>query len=223
MDLMSEKIFAEDCPYCHTREVAFTIKFIAEARRNPYTGTESQDTFALCGKCGRAVVMTLTTQVDRLDSPRINISPSPPEPPDHLPDNIRSFFQQGMDNLSGNFDAAGAMFRKTLDVALKDKFSDIKGTFNQRIDEAAKQQGLTPDLADWAHQIRLDGNEASHGEEPFSQEDAQRLSSFTELVLRYLYTLPGMLERAKARRESPTPTQDNRPDEPPIISFKPGM
>ena len=98
------------------------------------------------------------------------------------------------------------MFRKALDVALKDKFPEIEGTLNQRIKEAKKQQRLTPELAEWSHQIRLDGNEATHGEEPFSQEDAQRLAAFTRLLLLYLYTLPGMLKQAqKGSDDNATP------------------
>ena len=57
------------------------------------------------------------------------------------------------------------------EAALKDKFPTIQGPLNQRINEAAKQQKLTPELAEWAHQIRLDGNDAAHGDKPLSQKD----------------------------------------------------
>lgn len=105
-----------------------------------------------------------------------------------------------MDNLPGNWDAAGAMFRKALDTALKGKFPEIKGDLHKRIEKAQEMRELTPALAEWSHQIRLDGNEAAHSEDPFSQEDAERLQTFTNLVLLYLFTLPGML--AKAQRAS---------------------
>ena len=104
-----------------------------------------------------------------------------------------------MENLPNNYDAAGSMFRSALEAGLKVKFPDIDGTLYERIKKAAAQQGLTPDLADWAHQIRLDGNDAVHGDEEFSKEDVERLHTFTELVFMYLFTLPGML--AKARDE----------------------
>ncbi|GAA0606347.1 hypothetical protein GCM10009416_49390 [Craurococcus roseus] len=43
-----------------------------------------------------------------------------PEAPQHAPGNVRSYFLQGLDNLQRrNFDAAGTMFRKSLDIALK--------------------------------------------------------------------------------------------------------
>ena len=91
------------------------------------------------------------------------------------------------------------MFRKALDVGLKVKFPDISRTLSlfQRIEKAEETGGLTPELAEWAHQIRLDGNDAAHEEEPFSKEDAENLHTFTDLVFRYVFTLPGMLTEAQ--------------------------
>ena len=183
--------FVSECPRCEIKGVAFQIEHGGPSWKDDRGYTYSEK-FAVCGVCRRGVIATFHSRIGLT-----GLLPSPPKPPDHLPDNVRSFFEQGINNLSQSWDAAGAMFRKTLDVTLKHKFSEIKGTLKKRIDEAANQRDLTPELAEWAHQIRLDGNEASHGEEPFSQEDAQRLATFTELVLRYLYTLPGMLEEAK--------------------------
>lgn len=111
-----------------------------------------------------------------------------------------------MENLPRACDAAGSMFRKVLDTGLKAKFPKskypkIKGTLKQRIRKAADQHELTPELADWADQIRLDGNDAVHDEEPFTEEDARTLQTFTELVLTYLFTLPGMLKAARSAGE----------------------
>ena len=92
------------------------------------------------------------------------------------------------------------MFRKTLEIALKQRFSDEARDLYQRIELAKKQGKLTPDLAEWAHQIRIDGKDAVH-DETFSEERAHDLRAFTELILLYLFTLPKMLEDAQARRK----------------------
>ena len=94
------------------------------------------------------------------------------------------------------------MFRKALDTGLKSKFPDIEGPLHKRIAKAAEQHELTPALAEWAHQVRLGGNEAVHGEEPLSGKDARALYTFTGLVLRYLFTLPGMLEEARSEQDA---------------------
>lgn len=97
-------------------------------------------------------------------------------------------------------DAAGAMFRKTLETALKEKFPD-RGEMSlaKRIATAAEDGDLTPDLAAWADQIRIDGNDAAHDKITIGQ--AQDMQVFTELVLRYLFELPGMLEKARGRTQ----------------------
>ena len=117
--------------------------------------------------------------------------------PAYTPENVGRFFEQGMENLPRNFDAAGTMFRKALDTALTARFPEIKGRLVDRIDEAANSGAMTRDMAEWAHRIRRLGNDAAHDDDPFSEADARELHGFTELVLRYLFTLPGMLAAAQ--------------------------
>jgi Domain of unknown function (DUF4145) len=120
--------------------------------------------------------------------------------PDHTPDNIRSFYTQGMDNLARkNFDAAGTMFRKSLDTALKRLDPSGKGTLQHRIENLPAALGITPAMKEWAHQIRELGNDAAHEEDPFTEDEAKALQAFSELFLTYTFTLPGML----AARKSP--------------------
>lgn len=57
-------------------------------------------------------------------------------------------------------------------------------------------------MQEWAHAIRLDGNEAAHEEEPFDKETCEALKSFTELFLMYAFTLPGMLAERSAKKSS---------------------
>jgi hypothetical protein len=94
------------------------------------------------------------------------------------------------------------MSRKVIDVStqllLKEdsaKFGNIKG----RIDELAKRNALTPDLQEWAHQVRLGGNDAAYDKDPFTKPEAEELLDFTELYLTYVYTLPGRLAERKAQ------------------------
>ena len=200
-------VFPADCPHCGTKKVAFTLI------HQHHAGKEEDniwDTLSICGQCSRCVLVAFlmprnTNPKGFLGSTRYNethvlgMYPSLPDAtaPAYTSDNVAQFYRQGMDNLPGNWDAAGTMFRKALDTCLKSKFPRITGTLKQRIDKAAEAYELTPALAEWAHQIRLDGNDAAHEEKPFSKEDAERLQTFTELVLRYLFTLPGMLQQAQ--------------------------
>ena len=202
-------VFQGDCPHCQTKDVAFSIAGQVHAEKLPQN---LWDTLATCGRCSRGVLATFN--ISTTGSPKQwlqsqtsvpggapTISPAPRSvaAPTHTPTNVAKFFEQGMDNMRGNWDAAGTMFRKALDVGLKVKFPDISPslTLFRRIEQAEATEGLMPELAEWANQIRLDGNDAAHEDEPFSKEDAENLRTFTDLVLRYLFTLPGMLAEAR--------------------------
>ena len=180
--------FRLDCPYCRTKAVAFATVGDEIARGQFF------DFVATCGYCARLVIVTLR-------SGRIKqVVPQEPtfEAPLHTPKAVARYFVQAEDNLPANPDAAGVMFRKALETALRVKFPNLSGRLIDRIDAAAAQHKLTPEMANWAHRIRLLGNEAAHDDEPFSRGDAESLSSFCRLLLLYLFTLPGMMQEARA-------------------------
>jgi hypothetical protein len=125
-------------------------------------------------------------------------APKPNRVPDHLPEGLPHVFQQAANGLRrGDWDASGAMSRKTVDVATKDLMKDVAKQIRDlapRIDALANAGRLTEDLRKWAHHVRLGGNDATHDEDPFTKEEAEELLDFTELFLIYVYTLPGKMK-----------------------------
>lgn len=203
-------VFKADCPYCGTKSVAFTV--VCQRR---VEGHDRRDTLAYCGQCDRGIFTSfnppggyspesLLNPDNRhlLDPPKIAPSLPSTDAPRYVPENVRLYYRQAMENLAGSWDAAGSMFRKALEVGLKEKFPEMKGTLFERIVELAEQHKRTSELADWAHQIRIDGNDAAHDEDPFTGEEANRLQAFTRLVFTCLFELPGMLK--EAREEAPS-------------------
>ena len=213
------KTFPANCPHCGTKKVAFTVRdviclgeeFDANFR------IVSFDLFVQCGYCDRGIIATFHvgdgdhSLVQYIEEGGIPDSIAPTQPsldaPPHTPDHAARFFKQGRDNMSGNWDAAGAMFRSALEAALKDKFPDPSGTLFSRIQQAAERHALTPELAEWSHQIRIEGNKAVHDEGPYQEEEARLLEAFTDMVFRYLFTLPGMLQE---RKRQLLPQQDDK-------------
>jgi hypothetical protein len=127
-------------------------------------------------------------------------TPSRPDAPQYLPDNIRLFYVQGVEALQRrSYDAAGPMFRRCLDVSLKIIHSEAnpRESIFKRIEGLPLELGVTPAMKSWAHQIRELGNDAAHEDEPVQEADAKALKSFTEMFLTYLFTLPTMLELRK--------------------------
>lgn len=122
------------------------------------------------------------------------------EVPLHTPEGVAKPYLQAERNyrIAGNEEAAGAMYRRTLERALADKYPTVQGKLAHRIDKLVKDHVLTGELGDWAHQIRLIGNEAVHDEGDVDPADLTAMRGFVEAVLRYLYTLPGEVARLRS-------------------------
>ncbi|PJG48716.1 hypothetical protein CAF53_11075 [Sphingobium sp. LB126] len=203
-------IHVDTCPYCFTKNVAFV------ARQSFVTKAHEKRAFFLCGCCGEGVIWEYVSPPGTAASPtdangdlsRAHIlvgrrwpEMATGEAPESTPDNVAHFFKQATDSLhNGSFDAAGMMFRKSLESATKaidPQASHL--TLFKRLQKLVENHLITPALGEWANEIRLGGNEAAHDDEIFSREDAQALRDFTENFLRYAFTLPA----AVARRAAP--------------------
>ena len=208
--------FQTNCPRCGTKGVAF--HFLGQHRFIDDTfGRGHYDVSGVCGVCNRVVVFTFRVESHDPDPIQwtvhgshipaeycIEVAPVPPstDAPRHTPENVASFFRQGKESVNqGSWDAAGMMFRKTLETGLKAKFPEVTSSLTpyERIEKAAKLHKLTPDLAEWSHRIRNLGNDATHEEEPFTETQAREIADFTRIVLEYLFTYP---EEVKAARSS---------------------
>ena len=206
--------FQLDCPHCGTAHVAFEL--VNESwlpRRGRW------HVCARCNHCAGFVVLKMMSLSDQENAPSqyYTIEPemfridamypaSGAEIPAHLPEEVGRLFKQGADNVPANPDAAGSMFRKTLEATLRDKCPDARGTLFDRIDRAAELGVLTADLARYAHTIRLEGNEAAHG--TYDEADAGQLHSLVTLVLNYVYTLPGMQADIDANARAAAPPEN---------------
>jgi len=91
------------------------------------------------------------------------------------------------------------MYRKALDLATRQLDENLAGkNLAPRIDALHKAGRLTDDLKEWAHLIRLDGNQGAHDDDELSDDEIAQLASFTELFLTYTFTLPAQVAVRKA-------------------------
>lgn len=206
--------FNYDCPHCLTRGAGFEVTY----QWRPHRTITDASMLAVCGICKGG--MTLLSEfrlagnahpdLVREDVPypgeRFIIRATWPRfagrCPADVPPNVESFYNQGLENLSaGRWDAAGAMFRKSLDVATKIIAPDKRSkTLFARINELVTEGRLTEAIGEWAHEIRLDGNDAVHDDEPESDDDAAVMRRFAEAVLTYSFTLPALVATNRAKR-----------------------
>jgi hypothetical protein len=207
-----------DCPHCHTAKAAFSGNTCLPSP----PGQQAQYIMLFqCQVCGEGIIAKIQSpnqnaihqwvqgqttmqnaQFGTISLIRYWPAEVETNPPANVPDNVTSFYLQGMANLTlKHYDASGTMFRKSLDTALKRLDPSGKGTLQHRIDNLPAAIGITPAMREWAHQIRELGNDAAHDEDPFTEQEATTLQAFTELLLTYTFTLPSMV----AARKSPPP------------------
>jgi hypothetical protein len=96
---------------------------------------------------------------------------------------------------------AGAIMlaASAIDSMLKDKgYKD--GSLNKRIEEAAAQNLITPEMAFWAHDIRLGANDQRHADDaaPLPTEaEVDKALEFATALAEFLYVLPAMVTRGR--------------------------
>lgn len=135
--------------------------------------------------------------------------------PDHVPDAPKRVFEEaGRCEAIGAWDAAGTMFRKTLDVATraitpKPVEGDTETPQNWktykdlrlRLDWLFEKKLLNSSLKGLSNCIHQDGNDAAHDETGIGESEAADLGDFCERVLEELYTTPGRIAENQRRRE----------------------
>ena len=101
-------------------------------------------------------------------------------------------------------EASILMANAAVDASLKEK-GLTTGNLYPRIEEAVNKHILTPGMAEWAHEIRLDSNDMRHADPGASMptvEDAQRCLDFAEVIAENLFVLPARVSRGRVK---PTP------------------
>lgn len=176
------------------RNCSMSIGFIARQKPQPILNTpDFYRVFQTDGSINGMFIM-----VDYWPKPDIEGAP------DYTSPNVSRIFQQAEANKAQkNWDAAGIMYRKVLETATKELGADLKneGNLMKRIDLLAANGRLTKDLADWAHQVRIIGNETAHDECEPEAKDVLDLANLTRMLLVYLFELPGRVAAMRGQEE----------------------
>jgi hypothetical protein len=115
---------------------------------------------------------------------------------DDIPEKPRKYLQQALNSLHA---PAGAVMlaASAVDSMLRLKgYSD--GSLYSRIEQAAKAHVITIDMAEWAHDVRLDANDQRHADDSASfptEADASRSIDFASALAEILFVLPGRVQR----------------------------
>ena len=203
--LLAKPLPPTDCPACRAQGAAMLAPALPLQQS---FGGGALYTFGVCSACGAVCGLDVTLQ--SLDGDRSTSAYTFPRPlasfvkprqaptldpgdivvPPHLPESVDSLFRQARHNLLlGNWDAAGMAYRKTLEVALRVKFSITGGNLYSVIGQTAMSQPKMFELHAWL--TRVIGNEAAH-DESFTEVAALWLDSNVEQLTVHLFTVPAI-------------------------------
>jgi hypothetical protein len=158
-----------------------------------------------CNSCRKFVLVELDQNKGNLK----NIYPNPlPEPIDErIPETIRRDFEEALKCFSIRaYRASGVMARRALQNCCLDKGAKEKDRLVDQIDWLYEQRVITDDLKQWAHEVRLTGNDAAHPRKPeneifVSEDDAKDILELLKQFTNILYVAPTIAEERKKSRE----------------------
>lgn len=222
-----------DCPRCGASRTTFDVlSQIRTVKR--YDWQNWYEAFCVCRHCHRSTVFVICDAgIDERDyvekvgglskvpgaindfvrlQGHISLKDSSEvEPPEHLPDDIRSAFEEGATCQAVKcFNAAGTMYRLCIDLATKPllPLEDVNGlTRNIRRNLGLRlpwlfENGLLPSaLQELSTCVKEDGNDGAHAG-TLGKEDAEDILDFTTAILERMFTEPTRLALAKERRET---------------------
>ncbi len=191
-------LILERCPHCQIDKP--TLRQTANVETKSFDGDNRRFwIWYFCERCGGMV-----TAASYQDGGDVNyLSPRPTEVDAEIPEPARAYLTQAVQSLHA---PAGAVMlaASSVDAMLKDK-GYLEGSLYARINQAAEDHLLTEDMAEWAHEVRLDANDQRHADQGAtlpSGAEAQRCIEFVRALGEFLYVLP---ERVRRGREEATP------------------
>ena len=128
---------------------------------------------------------------------------------EHIPERIAGLFREANECRQMTwYEAAGAMYRKTLDVATKHIYShdarlkdkEPAQALRVRIKSLGEMKILDGDIVELADVAALDGNDATHDVDPYTKEEAEALEDLTLDLLDRLFVRPAKIAAVKAKQ-----------------------
>jgi hypothetical protein len=134
---------------------------------------------------------------------------TPPPIPPSVPDRVADLFREAaISRRAHRYEAAGAIFRKTIDVASKhlyatdERLKDRKpaDALRSRLKALGEMKILDEEIVDLADVAALDGNDAVHDIDPYTAAEAEALEDLTADLLDRLFVRPAKLAAVKAKQ-----------------------
>ena len=227
MTELTEKVRRTNCPRCGIATAA-TVLANGPSRGEVLRGPSLQTYFCQCTGCGREFLLDSYFSLSKLGGlSTLEALAAGPElgkqmgwdvcfPAEHascpedVPETVKVFYLEAARALASSLpNAAGAMFRKTLEAATLDQSIisllstvDIekykKKSLFGRIEDLKIAGVISPPIYGLVDTIRLEGNAAVHDVSAYSLHEAKELSNFTDSMLMQIFTIPAKLNLTRS-------------------------
>lgn len=188
---LTNELELQKCPHCNVDTPSLQQQWGVNTTAHS-GGNQRSWIIYKCTRCGGLV----TAASNRGDLYVTEIYPSSNQVDGFIPEKARVYLTQALDSLHA---PAGAVMlaASAVDAMLKDKgYKD--GSLRDRINKAASDHVVTKEMAQWAHQIRLDANDQRHadaGSDLPTDQDARRSVEFASALGEFLFVLPSKVTR----------------------------
>lgn len=158
--------------------------------------------------------MQLSGNLEKTDFPAdvrgpVRIATTAIDLSEYIPDRIADLFREANECRQMTwYEAAGAMYRKTVDVATKHIYStderlagkEPANALRSRIKALGEMKILEMDIVELADVAAIDGNDATHDVDPYTADEAEALEDLTMDLLDRLFVRPARLAAVKAKQ-----------------------
>jgi hypothetical protein len=184
-------LIIERCPHCNIDKPNFL--YVHKFQTFSSDGLNRRFwTVYSCKRCGGAVTAFSTNEegdIHQMYPKYIGVDNT-------IPEKARAYLEQAINSLHS---PAGSVMlsASSVDAMLKEK-GYKEGNLYNRIDKAKEDHIITDDIAEWAHEIRLDANDQRHADDlsPLPNEsDAQKSIDFALALGQFLFVLPARIKR----------------------------
>lgn len=207
-----------DCPHCRSEKMTFSVfgmKALMETNMPVMVMVAAN-----CGNCLKPIsaqynwhtrdttqqelakfinsVQTNQVVIDRPELSRQDIWPKPEVTriPDALPEPVKRAFTQAEKNyaMPDCEEAAAMLYRRALELALEHVGGQPVPNLKKTITAMVASHTLPAIIGEWAGEVRVIGNSGAHDADGVSRHEVEAARDFVDLTLRYLITLPALVQ-----------------------------
>ncbi|GAB2567917.1 DUF4145 domain-containing protein [Spirosoma areae] len=197
---LDEHLKIDTCPHC---SVDYPNMIVEYAFKTSYDNGKEPKIWRvyICKRCGGSVLAMGYPPGNQVSK----IYPNAETPDINLPDNVRTYLGEAMRSTSTPI-ASVIVSASAVDAMLKEKgYKD--GSLYIRIEKAIVDHLLTPEMGEWAHQVRLGANGQRHADENVgfpTIADAKMSLEFAKTLGEFLFVLPAKVKRGIANSDPAT-------------------